>query len=140
MVLLHTQLAQDCIVIGRLPLCTLLLMKDANYPWFILVPDREAVYEIYQLPVDDQYQLTKESSVLAQYLAKEFQADKINIAALGNIVPQLHIHHIARYTDDAAWPAPVWGTVPRKPYSKHDLEMLITKLKTNPMNTLTLSV
>jgi len=140
MTILHAQLAKDCLVIGNFPLCTLLLMKDANYPWFILVPDREAVCEIFQLPVNDQHQLTRESSLLAQYLATEFEADKINIAALGNIVPQLHIHHIARYKTDAAWPAPVWGTVPCKVYNENDLELLMNKLKTNPMKMLTMAV
>jgi len=139
MTILHPQLAQDCIVMGHLPLCTLLLNKDANYPWFIVVPDRDSIFEIYQLSEPEQIQLTKESAILAHYLSTEFQADKINIAALGNIVPQLHVHHIARYTDDAAWPAPVWGTVPSKTYSEHDLEILKSRLKSNPMKMLSLS-
>ena len=136
MTILHPQLAKDCLVIGNFPLCILLLMKDANYPWFILVPDREAVCEIFQLSADDQQQLSRESSLLAQYLVSEFEADKINIAALGNIVPQLHIHHIARYKDDVAWPAPVWGAVQRKAYTENELESLMNKLKTNPIKML----
>ena len=140
MTTLHPQLAQDCLVVGNLPLCTLLLMKDSNYPWFILVPNREAISEIYQLSEHDQIQLSRESSILAQYLASEFRADKINIAALGNIVPQLHIHHIARYKDDKAWPAPVWGTVACKPYNENELEALINQLKAKPMHLLSLAV
>ncbi len=139
MTILHPKLAQDCIVIGHFPLCALLLMNDTNYPWFILVPDRAAITEIYQLTKEDQYQLTMESSILAEYLAAEFQADKINIAALGNIVPQLHIHHVARFTNDVAWPAPIWGAVPCKPYNEQDLHVLIKKLKTKPMDRLTLT-
>ncbi len=118
---IHQQLQQDCLVIGRFPLCHLLLMKDANYPWFILVPDRDDVSEIFQLSPQEQQQLMSESSRLAEVLAERFQADKINIAALGNVVPQLHIHHVVRYRSDVAWPAPIWGAVPAKPYVEHEL-------------------
>ncbi len=113
---LHPQLQADCIPLGHFPLCQLLLLNDANYPWFILVPEREDIREIYQLSADDQLQLLRESSQLAQQLADRFKADKMNIAALGNVVPQLHLHHIVRYRHDPAWPAPVWGKVPPQPY------------------------
>jgi len=113
---LHPQLQADCIPQGRFQLCQLLLLNDANYPWFILVPEREAISEIYQLAAEDQQQLLRESSQLAQQLADHFKADKMNIAALGNVVPQLHLHHIVRYRHDPAWPAPVWGKVPPQPY------------------------
>ena len=93
-------------------------MDDAHYPWFILVPDRHGVTEIYQLADADQQQLLRESSALARAIAEGFNADKINIAALGNIVPQLHVHHIVRYRHDPAWPAPVWGAAPARPYSR----------------------
>jgi diadenosine tetraphosphate (Ap4A) HIT family hydrolase len=83
-------------VVGRFSLCHLLLMNDANYPWFILVPDRQNISEIFQLSPVDRQLLTEESSCLAESLAQTFAADKINIAALGNMVPQLHIHHIVR--------------------------------------------
>ncbi len=118
MIDLHPQLVKDTIIIGRFNLCILLLMNDANYPWFILVPDRKHVQEIFQLEKSDQQTLLAESSLLSEVLAKEFFADKINIAALGNIVPQLHIHHIVRYKNDPAWPAPVWGQQPATSYSK----------------------
>lgn len=108
---LHPQLEKDCLLLGQFELCKLLLMKDANYPWFILVPDRQAVTEIYQLDEADQQQLMRESSIMAKLLVEDFSADKVNIAALGNVVPQLHVHHVARYQDDPAWPAPVWGGV-----------------------------
>jgi diadenosine tetraphosphate (Ap4A) HIT family hydrolase len=127
---LHPQLMQDCLLIGRFPLCRLLLMQDANYPWFILVPDREAVTEIHQLDVDDRQQLMRESCALAAVLAERFNADKLNIAALGNVVPQLHVHHVVRFRDDPAWPAPVWGCVPPRPYTAAALAAVLAKLRT----------
>jgi len=106
-------------------------MKDSNYPWFILVPDREGITEIHQLSETDQQQLISESSTLSRIIDKQFDADKINIAALGNLVPQLHIHHIVRYTTDAAWPAPVWGKVPVKAYTEKDTKPVIARLKSS---------
>ncbi len=106
---LHPRLQQDCITLGRFPLSRLLLMNDSRYPWFILVPERAGVREIYELSEDDQRQLQWESSHLARTLAAVFRADKMNIAAIGNLVPQLHVHHIVRYQNDTVWPAPVWG-------------------------------
>jgi diadenosine tetraphosphate (Ap4A) HIT family hydrolase len=119
---LHPQLAKDCIEIGRFPLCRVLLMNDANYPWFILVPDREGAREIYQLTAADQRQWLRESAELSRAIVDLFQPDKLNIGALGNMVPQLHIHYIARYQDDPAWPRPVWGQVPAKAYDGITLE------------------
>lgn len=115
---LHSQLAADTFEIGNFPLSVLLLMNDANYPWFILVPRRADIREIYQLDGKDQQQLLWESSALAEGLSAQFQADKLNIAALGNMVPQLHLHHIVRYRTDPAWPAPVWGHRPARHYSR----------------------
>ena len=126
---LHPQLQQDCTVAAQLPLCQLLLMRDANYPWFILVPERENIIEIYQLSPEDQQQLMRESSYLAESLMQAFDADKINIAALGNVVPQLHIHHIVRYRHDPAWPSPVWGKLPPKPYSDQQVTNVVDRLK-----------
>ena len=119
---LHPRLAQDTSVVGDFPLCRLLLMNDANYPWFILVPRRAEMKEIFELEHQDQQQLLKESSHLSQVLSKIFQADKLNIAALGNMVPQLHIHHIVRYQTDQAWPNPVWGLFPTRPYTERALQ------------------
>lgn len=129
---LHPQLEKDCLHLGRFPLCHLLLMRDANYPWFILVPEREAVTEIHQLGEADQHQLIRESSALAAVLAQAFAADKLNIAALGNVVPQLHIHHIVRYRNDPAWPAPVWGKLPPRPYTEPELAQAVAKLRASP--------
>lgn len=125
---LHPRLKEDTVEIGRFRLCRLLLMKDANYPWFILLPDRAEVTEIYQLSEADQAQLMRESSMLAAALAEAFQPDKLNIAALGNLVPQLHIHHIVRYRHDPAWPAPVWAKVPAAAYSEPAMNEVIGKL------------
>jgi len=126
---LHPQLQKDCLLIGRFALCRLLLMRDANYPWFILVPDREGIEEIFELSEEDQGQLLRESSQLAAILAERFRADKLNIAALGNLVPQLHIHHVVRYREDAAWPAPVWGRVPVRPYTPEALSAVLETLR-----------
>ncbi len=119
---LHPQLASDTIVVGEFPLCQLLLMNDLNYPWFILVPRRADVKETFELDKADQYQLCHESSHLGETMQKVFQADKMNVAALGNMVPQLHIHHIARYKTDPAWPKPVWGMHEPIPYSNRALQ------------------
>ncbi|MDH5648543.1 MAG: HIT family protein [Gammaproteobacteria bacterium] len=126
---IHPQLLKDCVVVGRFKLCHLLMMNDRNFPWFILVPDRENISEIYQLNKTDQVQLTRESCYLSEKLAQRFKADKMNVAALGNVVPQLHIHHIVRYTSDPAWPGPVWGKLPARPYDKQGIRLMITKLK-----------
>ncbi|AJR07946.1 HIT domain-containing protein [Photobacterium gaetbulicola] len=106
---LHPRLAADTTVIGNLPLCQVLLSKEALGPWLILVPRKAELREIHHLPEPDQMQLMKESSAVAALLENDYQADKINVGALGNLVPQLHVHHIARFKDDVAWPGPVWG-------------------------------
>jgi diadenosine tetraphosphate (Ap4A) HIT family hydrolase len=125
---LHQQLLEDCLVLGSFPLCRLLLMKDANYPWFILVPDRDDLSEIHHLSEEDQLQLIKESAFLSAVLDEVFRADKINIASLGNMVPQLHVHHVVRYKDDMAWPSPVWGKHPAREYTEELLETIANKL------------
>ena len=126
---IHPQLVRDCLKLGRFPLCHLLLMRDANYPWFILVPDRDGIREIHHLSDKDQQQLLRESVILSRALEKAFSPDKLNIAALGNVVPQLHIHHVARYHEDPAWPVPVWGRLPAKAYEDDQLSALIAKIK-----------
>jgi len=115
--ILNDRLAEDCFVVGHFPLSVLLLMNDARYPWFILVPQRENISEIQQLCEADRHQLMDESCILSLALREAFAADRINVAALGNVVPQLHMHHIVRYTSDDAWPQPVWGRFPAVPYT-----------------------
>jgi diadenosine tetraphosphate (Ap4A) HIT family hydrolase len=126
---LHPQLAKDSFIVGELPLSTVLLCNDANYPWVILVPRREGIREAYQLNETDQLQLLKENNAVAELMNKHFAADKMNVAALGNQVPQLHIHHIARYQSDAAWPGPIWGAVANKPYMEEQKEQRLQELR-----------
>jgi diadenosine tetraphosphate (Ap4A) HIT family hydrolase len=128
MAALHPQLEKDCIRVGRFELCHLLLMNDANFPWCILVPDRDDITEIYQLAPAEQTLLMKESTLLSRCMVELFNPDKLNLAALGNIVPQLHIHHIARFRHDPAWPAPVWGHAPAKPYSFAEVKHMRRRL------------
>jgi diadenosine tetraphosphate (Ap4A) HIT family hydrolase len=118
---LHPRLKEDCIAIGRFDLCQLLMMNDSQYPWFILVPERADIKEIYQLSKSERHTLTEESSYLAENLATLYEADKMNIAAIGNLVPQLHIHHVVRYQSDKAWPAPVWGRFAAVPYTQQQI-------------------
>lgn len=107
---LHPTLAKETFLVGDFPLSTCRLMNDCRFPWLILVPRVSGIKEIYELSVNDQVQFLRESSWLSGQLAKSFGADKMNIAALGNQVPQLHFHHIVRYQNDSLWPNPVFGT------------------------------
>lgn len=106
---LHTRLAADCIPVGRLPLSLLLLLNDSRYPWFVLVPQRAGLTEMFDLDSAGQQQLCHESARLSRCMKQAFHADKMNIGILGNLVPQLHVHHIARFSSDPAWPGPVWA-------------------------------
>ena len=115
--ILHKQLAVDCIILTELPLSTLLLCNDSQYPWFILVPRLPGISEIYQMPLEQQYQFLAESSALSEIVMEEFLGDKMNVAALGNMVPQLHIHHVVRFKNDISWPKPIWGLKPLIPYN-----------------------
>lgn len=127
---LDARLERDCILLGNFELCQVLLMNDANYPWLILVPRVSGIRETYELSDSQQATLMKESNFVLEAMAETFKADKMNLGALGNMVPQLHIHHIARYTYDAAWPAPVWGKVTAKAYSDDEREIIVAKLNT----------
>lgn len=126
---LDSRLQQDCLLIGDFPLCRLLLMNDAHYPWFILVPRREEVSELFQLDAADQTRLWQETTLLAEKLKDTFAADKMNVATLGNLVSQLHMHVIVRRREDAAWPAPVWGRQPAQPYAEDQVRQLKDKLR-----------
>ena len=121
---LDERLKKDCIELVDLPLSKLLLMNDSQYPWFILVPRVSDIEEIYQLDWQAQQQLLNESSLLAELLMQNYDGDKLNIGALGNICRQLHVHHIVRYQTDNAWPGPVWGAVPVVPYSDEKIEQI----------------
>lgn len=128
MFILHPNLKTDCFFLGDFPLSKLLLFNDSSFPWFILVPRRHGISEVYQLVEPDQQQLIRESSDLAQGLSDYFKADKMNIAALGNMVPQLHLHHVVRYRTDPAWPGTVWGRSPAKSYSFEERSKIFCEL------------
>lgn len=104
-------------------------MNDNQYPWLILVPRRANITEIYQLAETDQQQLLRESYLIAKQLTTIYQPDKLNIAAIGNLVPQLHLHHVARYQHDIAWPAPIWGKFPAQAYAEQDARRHIDRLR-----------
>ena len=129
---LDPRLEADTQLLGAFPLSLLLLSKDANYPWCILVPQREDIREIYQLNEADRRQLLDESCLVAETLSDLFGADKINVATIGNMVPQLHMHHVVRFKTDAAWPGPVWGAVAAATYPQQLLtetaERIVTAL------------
>ena len=126
---LHPQLAADGEPVAETSLCLLLMMNDARYPWFVLVPKRAAVRELYELPEEDQQQLLHDSSSLGRALMQAYAGDKLNLAALGNVVPQLHLHHIVRFQHDDAWPAPVWGRHPARPYEAGDRRRQLDRLR-----------
>jgi diadenosine tetraphosphate (Ap4A) HIT family hydrolase len=126
---LHPQLSQDTIDIGDLPLSKVLVIKDANYPWLMLVPRRPEKVEIIDLDEVEQAQLMTEVSRAAKALKEITKCDKLNIAALGNVVPQLHVHVIARRTGDAAWPRPVWGVVPPLAHDAAEVQHFISALR-----------
>lgn len=106
-----------------LPLCRLFLQNDTRYPWFVLVPRISDVTEIYQLAHVDQTQLMVEISLVSRYLKEELSVHKVNVGALGNVVPQLHIHVLGRDPSDATWPNPVWGSGTAEPYAANDLHV-----------------
>ncbi len=126
---LDERLQSDTVFIGRLPLCQVLLMNDSRYLWVILVPARPDAREYYHLSREDQSQLMRESSWIAEKLSDVSSATSMNVAALGNVVPQLHVHHVARHESDPAWPGPVWGHSPAIPYSAEALEARFYELK-----------
>ncbi|MCK0105420.1 HIT family protein [Marinobacter sp. S0848L] len=126
---LHERLAADTHSLGQSALCDVRLMNDRTWPWIILVPAVSGIREIYQLTADQQMQLLKESSALSKGMMELFEGDKMNVAALGNMVPQLHLHHIVRFQDDPAWPGPVWGTQAPVPYTAEELERVTEKLQ-----------
>lgn len=126
---LHPQLAGDSVPVTILALSEVRLITDANYPWLILVPRREGVREMHRLSQADQQTLMQEITHVAVRLEAITGADKMNVAALGNMVPQLHVHVIARFAVDAAWPGPIWGVKPTKSYVPEALETFVANLR-----------
>ena len=126
---LHPQLAKDTIDIGDLPLSRVLVIKDANYPWLLLVPRREGAVEIIDLDEVAQAQLMTEITRVSRAVKEITKCDKLNVAALSNMVPQLHIHIIARRTGDVAWPRPVWGVAPPLPHDAQEVQQFISAVR-----------
>ena len=126
---LHPQLADDTHPLAQFALCELRLMDDANYPWLILVPRVEEAVELLDLDTAQRHALTDEIDRASHALRDLFRPHKLNVAALGNLVPQLHVHVVARFEGDPAWPAPVWGRVAAKPYPPEALVERIRQLR-----------
>jgi len=118
---LDTRLQNDCHILGKMGLSHLLLMNNAHFPWFILVPETDVV-ELCDLDPDSQRVLLDEINRLSRFIKDHFPIDKLNVAAIGNVVKQLHIHVIGRRTDDPCWPGVVWGSGQSKPYSEKEFE------------------
>ena len=125
---IHPQLAADTVTVGQFRLSVVLLHRDATYPWLIMVPKRENIREIYHLSDEDQVQLVRESSHLCEVMTSIFAPTKMNIAALGNVVPQLHVHHVARFDTDPAWPKAIWGATDPTEYAAEALDKRLSRL------------
>lgn len=126
---LDPRLADDSHPVALLPLSELRLMDDSNHPWLIVVPRVSGAVEVIDLPDSAQLQLLREVRQCSRLLRERFAPDKLNIAALGNLVPQLHVHVVARYATDIAWPRPVWGHAPARPYTPEALVERIAVLR-----------
>ena len=126
---LHQRLREDTIEIVRLELSRVLLMKDSSFPWIVLVPQRQGVQEVYELSIEDRSVLIEEIAAASEIIKQLYSPDKINIGALGNLVPQLHIHVIGRFRTDRAWPGPVWGSGPARPYAADELNAVAGRIK-----------
>ena len=126
---LHPQLAADTVPVGDLALSRLLASRDANYPWLLLVPRRTGAIEIVDLDPADQSELLHEMTRVAHTLKSVTRCDKLNIAAIGNVVLQLHVHVVARRCIDAAWPRPVWGAVPARAYAPGALDEFVAAIR-----------
>ena len=125
---LANQLTQDCHFVTELPLSSLLIVNDCRYPWCILVPRIDNITELIQLNHTQQSILMTESNWLSTQLLEYYQPDKLNIATIGNVVSQLHLHHVVRFKQDPAWPKPVWGHSPALAYQPADLELFSQRL------------
>lgn len=126
---LHERLAQDTFHVGRLTLCQVLLTNNRIFPWVVLVPRVAGIREIHELSEAQQVKLIWESSLVGRALMELYQGDKLNVGALGNLVPQLHLHHIVRFQNDPAWPGPVWGTPHREAYSEQEAAETLQRLR-----------
>jgi diadenosine tetraphosphate (Ap4A) HIT family hydrolase len=125
---LHPQLAKDTVMACDLALSRVLVMNDAEFPWLILVPRRYGVADIIDLG-DEQAILMEELSLISHVLKDETRCDKLNVAAIGNVVPQLHIHVVARRKDDPLWPKPIWGIAPRRALEAAAMDRLVSAIR-----------
>lgn len=123
------QLARDTHRVTDWPLCRVLLMDDASYPWLILVPRRPGLRDLDELGEIDRALAAGEIAAASKALKGALAAHKMNVAALGNVVAQLHIHVIARFREDAAWPKPVWGVIPTQRYTAEALAERLAMLR-----------
>jgi diadenosine tetraphosphate (Ap4A) HIT family hydrolase len=121
---LDSQLHKDCITLGELEHCLLLLMNNALLPWFILVPKTDKT-ELYELANDVQAGVWAEVNAVSKFVKNEFAIDKLNVAAIGNVVKQLHIHVIGRKYNDFCWPGVVWGRTEKTPYNKQTIDHIM---------------
>lgn len=126
---LNPRLEGDSYFVADLTLSTVRLMKDANYPWLLLVPQKSDLVEIIDLGDSDQLQLIREIAQMSRLLRSVTDCEKLNVGALGNQVSQLHVHVIARFRSDRSWPGPVWGTVPPEDYEAEQADTLISRLR-----------
>ncbi len=127
---IHPQLAKDCLPIVNLGVCRIYLQNNSHFPWLVLIPMREGITEIFDMNTEDYEQVMSEVRHVTRHFASLTGADKMNVATLGNVVPQLHIHVIARFKDDPAWPNPVWNTaLPPSPYPTDKAEAFIKELR-----------
>jgi len=125
---LNERLLHDCHLLAELPFCSLLLMNNALLPWFILVPDVEVV-EIHELSIPQQHQLLEEINLISRFVQQHFTTEKLNVAAIGNIVRQLHIHIVGRHSSDVCWPGVVWGVKQRQAYDQSRLDTISRQLE-----------
>ncbi|WP_234494366.1 HIT domain-containing protein [Vibrio maritimus] len=126
---LHPQLTKDTSLLGEFPLSMALLHRDDSVPWVILVPKKVDLTELHHLPMSEQQQFLIESEVVNRALEALFTPDKLNFGALGNMVPQLHVHHIARFKNDIAWPGPLWGSTKGEYRSDEDQQSLVQRIQ-----------
>lgn len=126
---LDSRLQNDTLLVGDLPLSRVLLMNDSQFPWVILVPRVENLADVIDLPAVDQQQLWLESAWISEVLRNLYAPFKLNVAAIGNVVRQLHVHHIARFESDACWPQPVWGRQPAIAYPVEEAERRVISLR-----------
>ena len=126
---LHSDLQRDGIRLGAFPLCLVLLINDRRYPWFVLVPQRSGLRELYDMSDQDYQVFCEESKRFSKAIMETFCGLKLNVAALGNMTPQLHIHHVVRFETDEAWPGPIWGVGTMTPYQPDEVDAVKRKIE-----------